>query len=789
MQTTLLSIAIGLILALLAALVGPYVIRWNDHRAFFEAEASRLVGVPVKVGGDIDAAMLPTPSVTLRVISIGPAGQGRKMQAKSLRIDLALGPLMRGELRATEMRLVSPQVNLGLDAKGQIDWPVLSLAGETLSIDNLRIEDGSAVLTDATSQSKLELEKFWFTGDVRSLVGPIRGKGEFVSGGKLYGYDISAARTAADGTRLKLSLKTDQQPIVMDAEGLLSFDHASPRFDGALAFSRPAGAVLPNGKAVALEPWKLVTKVKADQASASLDDVAFQYGPDERAVALTGFGEFKFGAKPQLQGVLSTRQVDLDRLLATPDAPRRLPLASVQAFGDLLGGVLRPSWPARLSVSVDTMTLGGATLQNVGSDIRSDGGAWLVERLDLRAPGFTQVKVDGRLYPLGQGLGFAGGMSVDSNDPKSLVAWLAGRTTTAALYKPWRAKGDVTLRADRIAVEHLRTEIDRDVVEGSLSYTWPTGDHPAQLDGQLRAANLDLDGATLFGESALSGLGLERPGEITLAIEIGKAKIAGFDANDIAAPSLKMDPGGLAIERLSIRDLGDTSFVASGRIKTQDSPGGSINVNLDARDLGGMIALSERFAPALAPSLRWLAARQKTATLQASISMEGSNTDAVAGKVGLTGKIGAMRVNVAASATGKPEAFVLNDLGALRGADVLVDGQLQADTAGPLLALVGLARIVADDNKPAQLDISASGPLGRDLKVETKFAAGSIDASGQGTLRFAVDQPAVIDLDHVSGSVAGNKAQGRLELRFEDTLRLDAAIEADDIDAPAVSNT
>jgi uncharacterized protein involved in outer membrane biogenesis len=71
-QTTLLSIAIALILALLAALFGPHVIRWNDHRAFFEAEASRLVGIKVMVGGDIDAALLPFPSVTLRAIAIGP---------------------------------------------------------------------------------------------------------------------------------------------------------------------------------------------------------------------------------------------------------------------------------------------------------------------------------------------------------------------------------------------------------------------------------------------------------------------------------------------------------------------------------------------------------------------------------------------------------------------------------------------------------------------------------------------------------------------------------------------
>ena len=497
--------------------------------------------------------------------------------------------------------------------------------------------------------------------------------------------------------------------------------------------------------------------------------MAFQYGPDERAVTLAGSGEFKFGAQPQLQGMLSARQVDLDRLLATPDAPRRLPLAAVQAFGEMLGSALRPSWPVKLALNVDAMTLGGAPVQNVASDLRSDGTTWTLDRLELRAPGFTQVKVDGRLYPLGKGLGFAGGASVDSNDPKNLVAWLAGQATTAAQYKPWRAKGDVTLRADRIAVEQLRTEIDRGVVEGSVSYAWPAGDRPARLDGELRAAELDLDGVLGFGESALSGLGLERPGEVTLAMEIGRAKIAGFDARTIAA-RLKLDAGGLAIERLSIGDLGDTAFVATGRIQTQSSPGGSITVNLDSRDLSGIQALSERFAPALAGPLRRLAARQKTATLQASVSMESSGADGASGKIGLTGKVGAIRVNVSASATGKREAFMVTDLGALAGADVHIDGRFEADGSGPLLGLLGLDRVVAADSKPARLDVSANGPLGRELRFEGKLAAGPIDAGGKGTLRFASDQPATLDFDQFAGMIGGNNVQGRGALRFDDVL-------------------
>ena len=208
------------------------------------------------------------------------------------------------------------------------------------------------------------------------MSGPIRGKGEFVTGGGLYGYDISAGRAGADGTRLKFSLKTDERPLTLEAEGLLAFEAATPRFDGTLTLSRPAGAVLASGKAVVFEPWRLTSKVKADVSLATLDEVAFQYGPDERAVTLAGSGEFKFGAQPQLQGMLSARQVDLDRLLATPDAPRRLPLAAVQAFGEMLGSALRPPWPVKLALNVDTMTLGGAPMQNVASDLRSDGTTW-----------------------------------------------------------------------------------------------------------------------------------------------------------------------------------------------------------------------------------------------------------------------------------------------------------------------------------------------------------------------------------------------------------------------------
>src|SRR6185295_8965360 len=121
-QATLLGVSIAIILALVTALVGPFFIDWSQYRGVFEAEASRLVGAPVRVLGDIDARIVPTPSVMLRGIEIARKTGGQPMRARELTFELGLGPLVRGQLRATDLRLVGPEIALGLDGAGRLDW-------------------------------------------------------------------------------------------------------------------------------------------------------------------------------------------------------------------------------------------------------------------------------------------------------------------------------------------------------------------------------------------------------------------------------------------------------------------------------------------------------------------------------------------------------------------------------------------------------------------------------------------------------------------------------------------
>ena len=87
MQTTLLGLAIAFIIALIAALVGPYFIDWNQFRPQFEAEATRILGTPVRVGGNIKT---PTKVKDVKPV-YPPIAQSARVQGVVI-IEATIGP-------------------------------------------------------------------------------------------------------------------------------------------------------------------------------------------------------------------------------------------------------------------------------------------------------------------------------------------------------------------------------------------------------------------------------------------------------------------------------------------------------------------------------------------------------------------------------------------------------------------------------------------------------------------------------------------------------------------------
>jgi large subunit ribosomal protein L24 len=787
----------------------------------FEAHASRQVGMPVRVHGSVGARLLPSPSLTLRDLEAGPEGREAPFKAAEVAVEFALGSLLRGEWRATEARIVRPQLSAGLDETGRLDWSGYALQpdADVQSIERLSIEGGEVHLADRASGGRLRLEKLWFKGEVKSLLaGPLKGEGGFALDGEGYGFRIALGRLAEDGARVKLSLDTLTRPFSIEADGLARLEQQVPIFEGSLTAIRPAHVTLKGGRPVASEPWRVATRVKARAAGVLFEQIDAQYGPDDRALRIGGAAELKLRGGVRLEGVFSARQIDIDRLVGLPEAQRRLPILALRRFAESFADGLK--WPVslRLGIGIDVLTLGGAAVQQVRGDIAAEDSTWNIENLEFRAPGLTQVRTSGRLSLSSQGAAFAGPLVIEANHLSALVGWLEGRDAPASQGGTFRAAGEVTLGTHGFAIERLKAEIDRRTLEGRVLYTWAAPPRPARLDAELRAADLDIDQALAFARAALAGTKLDMPGETMLNLDLGRARIAGIEAKGVRA-RLREDADGVSIERLAIADLGGTALDARGRIESLSAlPQGSIHVDIDGPRIDGILDMLGRFAPAAtAEMLRPLGPRLAPAKLRASLRLAAAGASSAA-NLALAGRLGPLRVDLSADALG--------ELSAPAAAVVGLSGRLEAEDGRALVSILGLDPIVAAEQAPGSLELTVSGPLTGDLKVDGRLVAGGLDATWRGTGRWS-DAEAVnaafdvsvwarnaslpsqtspqprfpivvkarvlwkdrtVRLDEMTGTVAGTGVRGRLAITRGRSIEVNGNLQLDALDVgPALA--
>jgi uncharacterized protein involved in outer membrane biogenesis len=817
LQATLLGAAIAIILALVAALVGPLFVDWTQYRGVFEARASRIVGLPVRVTGAIDARILPSPSVVLRGVEVGEAGKEPRLKARELGVEFGLGHLFRGELRAVEMRVVGPDLRMGLDPDGRLDWPKAQagLDPDQLSIDRLRVAEGRAVVTDARSGAGVVLEKLSFSGELRSLVGPVKGEGGFSAEGERYSFRLSAGRAEGDGAKIKLGLDPSAHPFTIDADGILRWENGGPAFDGTLALSRPAGVAPASGRGVAAVPWRASGRVKATSANALFEQLDVQYGPEGRAIKLSGVAQLKLGKTARVSGILSAREVDLDQVFDLPEGVRNSPAAAARVMAETIAGVVKVPFPLQLGVGIDSVTLAGSPIHAVHGDFKFDSSGLDIETFEFRAPGATQIRVSGHLTLTGAEATFRGPASIDAADPRLFAAWLEGRDgASREPVGPMRASGEVTFGNDRVAIERFKAEIDRKAVEGRLVYAAAAGGRPARLEAELKAAVLDIDRLVAVGRAALAGTSFDPPGETALAIDIGRATVAGLEAKD-AAVKLRLDAGGLVLERVAVSDFGGAAFNLSGRIESPFAgPHGAVTLAADARSLDGVLALLARFAPDAAETARSLAARLVPLKTQATLTLARERGAAGSSKLSIEGTAGAVRLRLGAQANGDPSAPA--------ALDTRFDGELAADDGRALVVLLGLDRTVVVDKQSGRLSFTGQGVLNGDLRIDAKLAAGGLAASANGTARVFGAEPATavlattlsadvrlpradgerklpltvtsrvtakpgtLTFDDLAGTVAGIPVRGRLEAALGTPIKVDGQLDADSMNVPAL---
>jgi len=761
-QTTLLGLAIAFIVALLAALIGPYFIDWNQFRPQFEAEATRVVGAPVRVGGELDARLLPTPSLRLRSVVVGGANDLGKVHADKLDVEFSLGALMRGEWRADELTVNGMSLDLGLDSQGRIDLPASSGKFNlgSLAIDRLNLT-GRMALHDAASHGTLELNDIAFSGDVRSLAGSVRGDGNFTISGVRYPFRVSSGQSVdGNGTRVHLNIDPGARALSVDLDGVLSFEARAPRFEGALVLATPAGLKAQGN--IPITPWRLSAKLKADAAAARFEQLEASYGAEERAMKLAGLGELRFGSSPLLHAVLSARQLDADRFAARDSAATE-PVRLLPAWRALIAELPQPPIPTQFEFSAEQIMVGGRPVQNVAADLRSDTRSWTIERLDLRAPGATLLSLSGaRAHSASSN--FSGALNLDSSDPDTLVTWLQGRgDVTYRTQKPLRLQGDVSVSPGKLALESLKAEIEGGAVEGRIEMS----DRQAggsRLDAELKGDHLDLDAAVAFARS-LAGPQAEWPEEARVSLDVDHATSSGQELRPLMT-KLSYTPKAITLGQLRI---GAGGVVVEGAGDFDRINGtGKLNLNSSAASLGQITGLVAPLAPTLASRLAAIGPMPGPARVNLSVDAgknprreDRANTRAVL-------QVEAPQLSGAVTLTATPEIAALRgiDLDALRRTEFSLESKLSSGNGRTLLALLGLDRAIALSERPAEFEGSVTGAWGAPLRLKAKLSATGVEAEAHGSAEpWTQDTKANFDLN-----VRGVSLAPLLDLRPTDTL-------------------
>ena len=735
MQTTLLGLAIAFILALVAALVGPYFVDWNQFRPQFEAEATKIIGAPVRVAGNLDARLLPAPSLRLKTVTVGGASEMGKVRAADLDVEFSLSSLMRGEWRATELTINGVSVDLGLDPKGRVDWPTSSgtFNFASLAIDRLNLT-GRVALHDAASHSKLELNDIAFSGDVRSLAGAIRGDGNFMFDGNRYPFRISSGQSAdGNGTRLHVNIDPGQRPVSADLDGILSFEARAPRFEGTVTLAGMPGQ---RGGGDA-PPWRIVAPLKSAYSGPPLGPGAVGYGAAAPARQLARHGDVRFGASPLLRASLTARQLDGDKFAAKDSGKdgndgNVEPVRVLPAMRAVLSGLPPSLIPAQIELASEQIMLGGRPLQDISAELQSDAKSWTVRRLEFRAPGSTRVSMSGASAQAGAANSFKTALNIESSDPDALMTWLQGRGEVAyRSQKPLRLRGDVTVSPAGFAIDAMKAEIEGGSVEGRVAVAHREATSGSKVEAQLKAERLDLDATAAFIRS-LAGPQAEWPDEAQLSLDIGRAISSGQELRPLQA-KLAYGPKSVVIERVKIGQPDNVTLDGSGSFDRVNATG-KLAVDATAASLGRLTAVVQPFAPALAARLGVL--RADAGPVRAKLGFDlakGKVADRAAARATLDVETPQVKGNMVISAAPQLAAIRALDVDALRRSDVAAEAKFSAGEGSAMLAVLGLDRAVAAGTGATQFEGTVSGAWRAPLRVKARLWGAGLDADADGT--------------------------------------------------------
>lgn len=703
MRDLLTALAGAVILILVAALAAPPFVDWQGHRAFVDHLVSRSIGAPARSEGRVDIRLLPSPRLRLDQLRLGNDAAKPALDLRFVKAEIALAPLLKGEVRFTETRIGRAEIKLPVTEGDAILLPeglADSLGGRDLAIEDLHIQQFLlTTMVPATGRT----DQLYAEGlhlQAPAIAGPWRIEG--TSGG--LPFRLGTGEPGDDGSVLvKLSGGGDRAPR-FDAEAKLKLTGVAKSESGSgprpLRVSAEGSARLvigpPTQIAGAYLPTALSGKFKARGAQVAFEGVSAEIDPGGHPLRLTGTG--RLDLRQWRAGlVLEARRLDLDAFLMSPSGQGLIARGLPRAGSDL---------PVMLDLdlAVETATLGFEDWSNLAlSGTFERNGGLLLRSLSATAPGQTQVSASGQV-DTAPAPRFTGSLTIATPTSDGLGRYLRrlgveNPFLTVLDGRPIEAGADLSVGGGDVSLRNLRLALGTGQITGNARYAGPERGGRGRLDAQIAARGIDIATLPPFG-GAFAGL---HDHDLGLTVEARDMRYgATGSGNGRIAASIQSDGTSLVVDSLDVTDLAGANAKLAGRI-TPDG-GGRITGRLAAPVAAPLIALLDRV---WVRETRLIPTFLREAPLDLAVSVERDAGSAEALQTSAKGKAGGGSLDLSlTSRAGRIE----------RGTAALATAK-----AGPWFGRADIAGL----QQPADLRLTASRPPG-DASVLGIDAAGTI---------------------------------------------------------------
>ena len=738
MNSVLSYIAAFIVVVLFAALIGPSFVDWNSFRGEIESRLSEATGWQAEVSGDIHFVLLPAPRFQLGGLSLREADAAAEAaplaDIGSVEGEVALAPLLRGDVEVTHVRLSDFSLNVTVDEDGRLDWtsPInVSDPGadsyvdpKSVSLTSAQLERGTLQYRDLRSGREVSFAGINGTFSAASLQGPLRADVAFTQGGAKGEVELAVGEFA--GTKafpVTAALSYPEISSRLSFSGIATEFSRAGRLDGAFqaqAGMKEKGEPLVNVNAglVAGENEARLRTLVADLPGGTLKG--------EAVLSLTG--------TPRAALDLSAVSLTLDPYFAGPET------------GEAVAGLLS-YLPADMdfeaAIKADGVLYRERSAKELSAQLMREEGVWRLTEAALKLPHDARLEMRGRRSEAAGGkTRYDGTFNLRAPNAHLFSSWLAGTAPVngnggaTAL----NVEGTLALSDTLWQFYNIEAALGPAGESGAVEENLRGGFSLARVERQalsIEAHGRDVDLTPL---APLLALLPEDPREMASERDISlvttgqNVTFEDWQAAELDAEAA-LRQGALAIDHVHLADPSGASLSLSGRLAgIEDEPLGALQGRIDAPQAGTSFfgLVDEDWQKAgYAPLSVYFEAQAEAGDDGAghftSIDLEGrvaeSSLKALIKR--RREKEGKAFYDGVLSLTNESSAALLRQLGFAPGAEVSENGELRLQGAGEEGGSYEVgARLTANG-----FHISSKGKLGGALAWPPEKFDGRVDIS------------------------------------------------------------